>query len=63
MVMQLPASQLISLFAQLTDEQYLQSVQITPIPTRPVPRQCKCGHHSAEMADLRERFVPPRLDL
>lgn len=63
MVLQLPGSQLIRLLAQLTDERHHQPASNTRNPPQLTPCGCGCGHDFAEMADLRVRFVPPRLDL
>lgn len=63
MVIQLPGSQLISLLAQLTDERHHQSTPEAAILPPRGPCQSGCGHHLTKMADLQDRFVPPRLDL
>lgn len=63
MIIQLPGPELISLLAQLTDERHHQMAPKVLNPPQPRLCQCRCGHHSAKMADFQDRFVPPRLDL
>jgi len=61
--MQLSGQQLIALFTQITEDRQAPTFSNTSLSHRKKACQCECSHDSPKMADIGERFVPPRLDL